>query len=153
MKVTGCCCFDLRTGTKTIAYLHIVFSVINLITNFFVFITPNSESRSSAGVGILGSIISLAACYFLLKGIKENQPDYFKYWIILNGIGLGLILIVMIIIAVVLLTYSPQETDEYTAETLIVAAILLLISEMVGVYFWLVVRSYKSQLAGDVNVV
>lgn len=71
MKILRCCCFDLRTGTKLIAYIQVVYAIICILMNINTMITPESKSRASAGFGILIAVLLLAVCHQLLKGVKQ----------------------------------------------------------------------------------
>lgn len=69
--VSECFCFSLRTGTKIIAHIQIVYSIVALISNIIAIMTADSPNKTTAGILILLSILSIIACIFLVKGVKE----------------------------------------------------------------------------------
>lgn len=73
LKVGGCCCFDLKTGSFIIVILDLIFTVPNAIKQLFVMMNPAEavDVRYLAGTIYAFSIINILACVMLFKGIEK----------------------------------------------------------------------------------
>lgn len=124
-----------------------------------------SEERDSRGEFVLNLM------WFLRTHLSQDNPAYFKSWIISKAIVLIVALIFMMVFAVGLMTNPPEEFDTYSMQQVIFFEILIfLVFGKVFVfkifYYWrkfvitvfyfytfVVVRSYLAQLRGATSIV
>merc|ERR1719369_809075 len=140
LKVSSCCCYDLRTGSSIIAVLGLIFATVYTIAGAagLAIYVPQVPTYIGNELIILFSIIVVAGAValvfyaLLVHGTSKNHPGFTNAWIIYQCILLGLGIIGMAI------------TFIFTRN--IINCIGQVIGLSLQLYFLSVVRSYRSQL-------
>nr|CAH0109360.1 unnamed protein product [Daphnia galeata] len=142
--VNKCCCgCSLQTGTKIIGSFHLVVGLISLITVVVITIIYRGIPvivLIFTPVGIASFVIWIAVTIpVLIAASKNRRPGLLLPWLILNflailfGLGYGL----YNSIATVLPFYVGSG---------IVQIISIILGCALGIYFWLVIYSYRQEL-------
>lgn len=164
MTLTGCCCFDLRTGAIIIGVLDLISSCNSILSIFKSFLNldaifaPDGPLQSYANesqcdpecmshirkivviilaVLLVLYILSLTASSLLIHGIRKNKPGLITAYLVKVGFVLGL-LAVGVLLSMILVFKSPG--------VVFILTLPLSLMFMLMAYFYMVVRDYKVQL-------
>ncbi|KAL5277911.1 hypothetical protein ACFFRR_002883 [Megaselia abdita] len=125
-KVSKCCCFDLKTGSLLIAQVDLSLEVAGLFITLVKLLLSEQKFTIYIGIGIVLTIFTIISCVYLKRGIQEDNPTYFKSWILSKAIVLVIALIIIILFAITLVTSPPNEYDQYSMQQILFLEILLI---------------------------
>lgn len=159
--LTHCCCgcMTVRTGTKVLAILSVIGSLLGLITYATVAVNyknilevydefPEFKSLLESAFGIVVAYIVICAIGLIVsslcvRGAYMDQRHYILPYLVFDG----MILVVQAILSII--TIIVVVVNGATQFLGIVCSLIL--SLCLGIYFFIVVLSFYKQLANAAN--
>lgn len=158
---THCCCgcMTVRTGTKVLAILSVIGSLLGLITYATVAVNykkvlevydelPEMKSLLESAFGIIVAYIVICAIGLIVsslcvRGAYTDQRHYILPYLVFDAMILVVQAILSIITIIVIVVNGAVQ--------LLGIVCSLILSLCLGIYFFLVVLSFYKQLANAAN--
>ncbi|XP_055858788.1 uncharacterized protein LOC129921125 [Episyrphus balteatus] len=154
LKVSGCCCMNLRGAGYAHGWLGLLILTLligSTIKRIYLFdpekvqLFKNDDFRPEVTRSLNGEIISLAMLLFdalvsilLIGGLLQNKHIMLLPWLILRGIGL--IITIPLVLLLLLFASLSSDSDE------IVAALFAVFITCLFVWSWIVIYSLFQEI-------